>query len=97
MTEAPDDLQRWLDVLTETLGLEPSFLDAVSGPVLDRVRDVAHEVVRSGAPLTAFAVGLAAGIGARDVDGADLAARVEQGLSSVDRLVNQWPHDRTER
>ncbi|GAA4678494.1 hypothetical protein Prum_042890 [Phytohabitans rumicis] len=53
------------------LGLDEG--DAATTLVLDLARDVAHNVVRPAAPVTAYLLGLAVGRGA---DAADAAARL---------------------
>lgn len=91
-----NDLQEWLDIVAPRLGVSNEVVDAVSSAVLDRVRDVAHDVVRPGAPLTAFLVGLAAGqavqagVEGRAADPQEVAAAVVQRLLVVDELVNAW-------
>ncbi|WP_350347486.1 NTP transferase domain-containing protein [Agromyces sp. G08B096] len=55
----PEALDDWGAALTSALGLDPA--DVPVGEVLDLARDAAHGVARPAAPLTAFAVGLAAG------------------------------------
>ena len=91
-----NDLQEWLDIVAPRLGVSTEVVDAVSSAVLDRVRDVAHNVVRPGAPLTAFLVGLAAGQAvqagaeASPADPQEVAAAVVQRLLVVDELVNAW-------
>lgn len=91
-----NDLQEWLDIVAPRLGVCSEVVDAVSSAVLDRVRDVAHDVVRPGAPLTAFLVGLAAGQAvqagaeASPADPQEVAAAVVQRLLVVDELVNAW-------
>lgn len=58
-----DALELWLAEAAGALGIEPP-----TGPertaVLDLARDVAHNVARPGAPLTAFLLGVAVGRGA---------------------------------
>ncbi|HVX08190.1 DUF6457 domain-containing protein [Humibacter sp.] len=58
---APDELTEWVVELACTLGIAPD--DVPIGRVLDLARDVAHGVVRAGAPLSAFVVGVAIGRG----------------------------------
>jgi hypothetical protein len=72
-------LDRWTEAACAELGLTPA--DVPARMVLDLARDVAHQVERPAAPLTAFLLGLAAGQG-RPVDDAaavlrELAARWE--------------------
>jgi hypothetical protein len=62
------DLDPWVAAATSVLGLEP---EDVSVPmVLDLARDVAHHVLRPGAPVTAYLLGVAVGRGADPVDAA---------------------------
>jgi hypothetical protein len=72
-------LDEWIRKASGELGLDPEELDRRL--VLDVARDVAHNVVRPGAPLTAYLMGLAVGRGA---DPAAAAARVTQ-------LALTWP------
>ena len=74
-------LDTWIAAACDELGLNPSDIDAKS--VLDVARDVAHNVVRPGAPVTAYLMGIAVGRGA---DPAEVADR----LSS---LALEWPAD----
>nr|WP_296066860.1 DUF6457 domain-containing protein [uncultured Actinoplanes sp.] len=73
------DLQEWVALAGAELGLDPA--DVPVGAVLDVARDVAHHVVRPGAPVTAFLMGLAVGRGA---DPSDVAARMKA-------LAERWP------
>jgi hypothetical protein len=54
-------LAEWTDRACQELGIDPGTLD--SRAVLDLARDVAHEVARPAAPLTAFLLGVAVGQG----------------------------------
>jgi hypothetical protein len=56
-------LGQWLVQAAEALGVEAPD-DVVRNAVLDLARDVAHNVARPGAPLTAFLLGVAVGRGA---------------------------------
>ena len=72
-------LDRWIQAACAELGLDPAQVPVRL--VLDLARDVAHQVDRPGAPLTAFLLGLAVGSG-QPLDAAagqltDLAARWE--------------------
>ncbi|MBU4335681.1 MAG: molybdopterin-guanine dinucleotide biosynthesis protein MobA [Actinobacteria bacterium] len=78
------ELDVWLGQVTTTLDLAPEVVAEVTGPVLDMVRDIAHDVVRPGAPMTAFLIGLAAGAGDGD------AAAVRERLAQVSALVDAW-------
>jgi len=64
-------LDEWIAAAAAEVGLEPA--DVPSGLVLDVARDVAHQVLRPGAPVTAYLLGLAVGRGA---DPSEAAARL---------------------
>ncbi|WP_250280065.1 DUF6457 domain-containing protein [Frankia sp. Cppng1_Ct_nod] len=64
-------LDDWVVDAAGALGLDPASLD-IAG-VLDLARDVAHNVARPAAPVTAFLVGLAAGRDGGDPDAVRLA------------------------
>ena len=72
-------LDDWVAAACAELGLEPSVADVPL--VLDLARDVAHQVLRPGAPVTAYLLGIAVGRGA---DPADAAA-------SLATLARSWP------
>jgi Domain of unknown function (DUF6457) len=74
-----NELDRWVAAASAELGLDPA--DVQSKVVLDVARDVAHQVLRPGAPVTAYLIGVAVGRGA---DPAEAAARI-----SV--LALAWP------
>lgn len=74
-----NELDRWVAAASAELGLEPG--DVESKAVLDVARDVAHQVLRPGAPVTAYLIGVAVGRGA---DPADAAARISA-------LAMAWP------
>lgn len=69
----------WLAVACAEFDLDPADVDLPR--VLDLARDVAHHVLRPGAPVTAYLLGIAVGRGA---DPATTAA----GLA---RLARNWP------
>ena len=73
------DLDKWVATAAEELGLDPDEVPV--SRVLDVARDVAHGVVRPGAPVSAYLMGLAVGRGA---DPADVADRLSE-------LANSWP------
>lgn len=54
-------IQSWTDAACAELGLDPAASD--TRIVLDLARDVAHQVERPAAPLSAFLLGLAVGQG----------------------------------
>ncbi|MET8305716.1 DUF6457 domain-containing protein [Micromonospora sp. NPDC005173] len=69
----------WVTAACAELDLDPTQVPVPA--VLDLARDVAHRVLRPGAPVSAYLLGLAVGRGA---DPADAAARL-----SV--LAGSWP------
>jgi hypothetical protein len=72
-------LEEWTASACRELGLDPA--DANTAAVLDLARDVAHGVLRPGAPVTAYLAGLAVGRGA---DPTDVLARLSA-------LAGEWP------
>ena len=74
-----NELDAWLAAASAELGLQPG--DVPAKVVLDVARDVAHQVLRPGAPVTAYLLGVAVGRGA---DPADAAARISD-------LARSWP------
>jgi Domain of unknown function (DUF6457) len=66
-----NELDAWVNAAVEELGLRPE--DEQTRQILDVARDVAHQVLRPGAPVTAYLMGVAVGRGA---DPADVAARI---------------------
>lgn len=79
-----NDLDAWIAAACAELGLRPDDVEAKS--VLDVARDVAHQVVRPGAPVSAYLMGVAVGRGA---DPSDVAARLSA-------LALSWRKDDTE-
>ncbi|UQU65029.1 DUF6457 domain-containing protein [Couchioplanes caeruleus] len=77
-------LEGWIKLASAELGLSPADLDQQA--VLDVARDVAHNVVRPGAPVTAYLMGIAVGRGA---DPAAAAARLSE-------LALKWPSNHTD-
>jgi hypothetical protein len=69
----------WVTAVCTELELDPAGVPVQA--VLDVARDVAHQVLRPGAPVTAYLLGLAVGRGA---DPADVAARLSA-------LAGTWP------
>lgn len=72
-------VDKWIAAASAELGVAPGEVPVRT--VLDLARDVAHQVDRPAAPLTAFLLGLAVGQG-RPL--ADSVARLE-------RLAADWP------
>ncbi|MEV4654501.1 DUF6457 domain-containing protein [Micromonospora sp. NPDC049301] len=69
----------WVTAACAELDLSPAQVPVPA--VLDLARDVAHQVLRPGAPVSAYLLGLAVGRGA---DPADAAARLSA-------LAATWP------
>jgi hypothetical protein len=65
------ELDRWVAAAGAELGVPPE--DVAVKALLDVAREVAHNVLRPGAPVTAYLMGLAVGRGA---DPADVAERI---------------------
>jgi hypothetical protein len=72
-------LDDWTAAVCAELGLDPAAADVRQ--ILDLARDVAHQVERPAAPLTAYLLGLAAGSGMP----ADVAA------AAIRALAANWP------
>ena len=75
-------LDEWVDAACAELGLDPAVADQRA--VLDLARQVAHQVDRPAAPVTAFLLGIAVG------SGQQLGPAVSQLLDLADR----WPPGR---
>jgi len=74
-----NELDSWIVAACGELGLSPAEVSAKA--VLDVARDVAHQVVRPGAPVSAYLMGIAVGRGA---DPSDVAERLSA-------LAMAWP------
>jgi hypothetical protein len=70
-------LEDWLTAVQAELRVDP----VDTGLVLDLARDVAHEVARPAAPLTAYLLGLAVGRGADP----------REAAATVTALAKSWP------
>jgi hypothetical protein len=79
-----NQLDAWIAAACDELGLRPDEVEAKA--VLDVARDVAHQVIRPGAPVSAYLMGVAVGRGA---DPADVAARLSA-------LALSWPKENPE-
>lgn len=71
-------LEEWVGAVCQELGIADAVAPAaMQSRVLDMARDVAHAVARPAAPLTAYLVGLAAGLtGDPEATADELAQRV---------------------
>jgi hypothetical protein len=75
-------LQTWTAAVLADLGLDPGPLDAeATRIVLDLAREVAHQVDRPAAPVTAYLVGVAVGRGLTLPDASE----------RVRALAARWP------
>ena len=63
------ELEDWIAEAARELGLDPA--DVPTAAVLGLAKDVAHGVVRPGAPVTAYLMGVAVGRGAEPAAVAD--------------------------
>jgi hypothetical protein len=81
-----NELDRWVAATVAELGLDAG--DEQTKLVLDVARDVAHQVLRPGAPVTAYLMGIAVGRGA---DPAEAAARISALALSWSPAATQDP------
>jgi hypothetical protein len=75
-------MDRWVAAACTELDLDPKQVDVPE--VLDLARDVAHHVLRPGAPVTAYLLGLAVGRGADPAEAASRLAALARGWSEPD-------------
>ncbi len=78
-----NELDAWITAAAAELGLAPGVVEPKLA--LDVARDVAHSVLRPGAPVTTYLMGVAVGRGA---DPAEAAARLSA-------LALAWPDARS--
>lgn len=74
-----NSLERWITAASADLGLDARPADART--ILDLARDVAHNVDRPAAPVTAYLIGMAVG------QGMPLATAARQ----IGALAANWP------
>jgi len=84
------EMDRWLGELGSELGLPADVLAQVKTPLLDLVRDVAHGVARPAGAMTAFLVGLAAGLATPEGDAAKSGDAALSQIERVGALVAEW-------
>ena len=81
-----NELDAWVHAVIAELALRPE--DVQTERVLDLARDVAHQVLRPGAPVTAYLMGLAVG------RGGDPAAVAERLSGMAHTWAKANPDDR---
>jgi Domain of unknown function (DUF6457) len=85
-----NELDRWVQAAAAELGLAPE--DVQTKAVLDVARDVAHQVLRPGAPVTAYLLGVAVGRGADPAAAADrISALALKWRSSHEEMAADPP------
>ena len=72
-------MDRWIMTVCADLGLDPGAADARA--ILDMTRDVAHNVDRPAAPVTAYLIGVAVGRG----------MPLKSAIRRVQGLAAAWP------
>ena len=78
-------LKEWVDLVSQELGITDLVSQAAMQPrVLDMSKDVAHDVARPAAPLTAYLLGLAAG------RSSDPEATADELAQQVCLLARRW-------
>ncbi len=88
--DAMAEMDRWLGMLGPELGLPDEVMAQVKGPLLDLVRDVAHGVARPAGAMTAFLVGLAAGLATEGGDPAGSGDAALEQIARAGRLASGW-------
>jgi len=75
-------MDRWVAAAAAELELDPASVDV--SLVLDLARDVAHQVLRPGAPVSAYLLGLAVGRGAEPAEAAGRLAALARDWTSTE-------------
>ncbi|WP_221767711.1 DUF6457 domain-containing protein [Corynebacterium bovis] len=83
--DIPGSAHAWLDEAASRLGIDPGVQRASVKGVLDLTAAVAHHRSRPAAPVTAFLVGLAAGLNAGSA--ADLREAIDSRIDDLTRLA----------
>ncbi|MDH2455658.1 DUF6457 domain-containing protein [Corynebacterium bovis] len=81
----PGSAHAWLDEAASRLGVDPGVQRASVKGVLDLTAAVAHHRSRPAAPVTAFLVGLAAGLNADSAT--DLREAIDSRIDDLTRLA----------
>lgn len=84
------ELRDWLESVAEDLHLPSSVV--VPGPLLDVARDVAHGIIRPGAPTTTYLIGVAVGLqlAGEDLPAEDVAELVNRLSYRVQDLASDY-------
>jgi hypothetical protein len=85
-------LQEWVSLVCQELNIGDAVSPAaMQSRVLDLSRDVAHEVARPAAPLTAYLLGLAAG------RSSDPETTAEELANRLSLLAQRWSGEQEQR
>lgn len=90
MDQEIPELRDWLETVAEDLHLPSSVV--VPGPLLDVARDVAHGIIRPGAPTTTYLIGVAVGLqlAGEDLPAEDVAELVNRLSYRVQDLASDY-------
>ena len=80
MSDYPPELDTWIAALAPELGIHDGEVPVEV--ILEVAKTVAHGAVRPGAPVSAFMIGLALGLGQ--------IATPQRGLEAVERVLESW-------
>lgn len=80
-------LDEWAAAASRQLGLDHAKEETAL--VLDLARDVAHHVLRPGAPVTAYLLGVAVGRGADPADAAARLTALAQSWTAAEQVDDQ--------
>ena len=89
-------LREWMDAVVAELGLPEEVI--VPSPLLDTARDVATNVVRPGAPMSTYLIGVAVGLqlardgvpGGDDHADSDIGQRIHELAARVQDLACRY-------
>ena len=75
------EMARWLEAVSEEIGLDRELIAMYQGPLLRLISTVAHGPSRPAAPLTAFLVGYAAASQGKDPN---------ELVAALENLAKNW-------
>ncbi len=82
------DLVEWLEMVADELDLPRDVV--VPGPILKMTKDVAHGIVRPGAPTSSYLVGVALGLRlAAQSNSAEAAVPAEEQLKELSEQIRE--------